>query len=197
VINDILDMSRIEAGRLRLDLEEVEVDRILGEAIRVVAKRAQDKSLTVTSRIAPGIVVTADRRGLKQVVLNLLSNAVKFTGEGGEVRVHARNSGRSLIIAIADTGIGIPREALSKLCRPFEQVEDHFTKSHQGSGLGLAICKSLVELHHGTMRIRSTPNRGTIVMLRIPNKQRTPKPPEYKWGSSVRLHTTEESALRH
>ncbi|MEZ5788906.1 MAG: histidine kinase dimerization/phospho-acceptor domain-containing protein, partial [Xanthobacteraceae bacterium] len=113
VINDILDMSRIEAGRMRLELEEVEVDRILGEAIRVVAKRAQDKSLTVTSRIAPGIVVTADRRALKQVVLNLLSNAVKFTGEGGEVRVHARNSGGSLILAIADTGIGIPRTALS------------------------------------------------------------------------------------
>ena len=197
VINDILDMSRIEAGRMRLDLEEVEVDRILGEAIRVVAKRAQDKSLTVTSRIAPGIVVAADRRALKQVVLNLLSNAVKFTGEGGEVRVHARKSGRSLIVAIADTGIGIPREALSKLCRPFEQVEDHFTKSHQGSGLGLAISKSLVELHHGTMRIRSTSNRGTIVMLRIPNRERALKPIDYKRASSVRLHTTEESALRH
>jgi two-component system cell cycle sensor histidine kinase PleC len=197
VINDILDMSRIEAGRMRLDLEEVEVDRILGEAIRVVAKRAQDKSLTVTSRIAPGIVVTADRRALKQVVLNLLSNAVKFTGEGGKVRVHARKSGRSLIVAIADTGIGIPREALSKLCRPFEQVEDHFTKSHQGSGLGLAISKSLVELHHGTMRIRSTANRGTIVMLRIPNRECALKPIDYKRGSSVRLHTTEESALRH
>jgi two-component system cell cycle sensor histidine kinase PleC len=197
VINDILDMSRIEAGRLRLDFEDVDVDRILGEAIRVVAKRAQDKSLTVTSRIAPGIVMAADRRALKQVVLNLLSNAVKFTGEGGEVRVHARNTGRSVVIAIADTGIGITREALAKLCRPFEQVEDHFTKSHQGSGLGLAISKSLVELHRGTMRIRSTPNKGTIVMLRLPTKERLPKPIDYKWGSSLHVRTTEKRSLRH
>ncbi len=197
VINDILDMSRIEAGRLRLDLEDVEVDRILAEAIRVVAKRAQDKSLTVTSRIAPGIVLVADRRALKQIVLNLLSNAVKFTDEGGEIRVHARNTRRSVIIAIADTGVGIPRAALVKLCRPFEQVEDHFTKSHQGSGLGLAISKSLVELHRGAMRIRSTPSKGTIVMLSFPARERLPKPTDYKWGASVQLHTTEKSALRH
>jgi two-component system cell cycle sensor histidine kinase PleC len=197
VINDILDMSRIEAGRLRLDFEDVEVDRILGEALRVVAKRAEDKSLTVNARIAPGLVLTADRRALKQVLLNLLSNAVKFTGDGGEVRVHARNTGRSVVIAIADTGIGIAREALAKLCRPFEQVEDHFTKSHQGSGLGLAISKSLVELHRGTMRIRSTPNKGTIVLLRLPTKERVPPPIDYKWGSSVHLRTTEKSTLRH
>ncbi|MGZ8386924.1 MAG: PAS domain-containing sensor histidine kinase [Rhodoplanes sp.] len=197
VINDILDMSRIEAGRLRLDFEDVEVDRILGEALRVVAKRAEDKALTVNARIAPGLVLTADRRALKQVLLNLLSNAVKFTDEGGEVRVHARNTGRSVVIAIADTGIGIAREALAKLCRPFEQVEDHFTKSHQGSGLGLAISKSLVELHRGTMRIRSTPNKGTIVLLRLPTKERVPPPIDYKWGSSVHLRTTEKSTLRH
>ncbi len=197
VINDILDMSRIEAGRLRLDLEDVEVDRILAEAVRVIAKRAQDKSLTVSSRIAPGIVLTADRRALKQIVLNLLSNAVKFTDDGGEIRVHARHTRRSVIVAIADTGIGIPRAALAKLCRPFEQVEDHFTKSHQGSGLGLAISKSLVELHRGTMRIRSTPSKGTIVMLSFPARERPPKPVDYKWGSSVQLHTTEKSALRH
>ncbi|MDC7788662.1 ATP-binding protein [Rhodoplanes sp. TEM] len=168
VINDILDMSRIEAGRLRLDFETVEVDRILGEAIRVVAKRARDKSLTVTSRIAPEIGLVADRRAVKQVVLNLLSNAVKFTPDGGEVRVHGRRSGDSIVIAIADTGIGITRQALARLGRPFEQVEDQFTKSHQGSGLGLAISKSLVELHHGSMRLRSTPNKGTIVVVRLP-----------------------------
>ncbi|MBK5959832.1 PAS domain-containing sensor histidine kinase [Rhodoplanes elegans] len=168
VINDILDMSRIEAGRLRLDFEPVDADRILGEAIRVVSKRARDKSLTVTSCIAPEIGLVADRRAVKQVVLNLLSNAVKFTPEGGEVRVHGRRSGDDVVIAIADTGIGITRQALARLGRPFEQVEDQFTKSHQGSGLGLAISKSLVELHHGSMRLRSTPSKGTIVVVRLP-----------------------------
>jgi two-component system, cell cycle sensor histidine kinase PleC len=101
------------------------------------------------------------------------------------------------VIAISDTGIGIAREALAKLCRPFEQVEDHFTKSHQGSGLGLAISKSLVELHRGTMRIRSTPKKGTIVMLRLPIKERPPAPIDYKWGASVHLRTIEKSSLRH
>ncbi|MFD2183429.1 sensor histidine kinase [Rhodoplanes azumiensis] len=168
VINDILDMSRIEAGRLRLDFEPVDADRILGEAIRVVSKRAHDKALTVTACIAPGIGLVADRRAVKQVVLNLLSNAVKFTPDGGEVRVHGRRSGDDVVIAIADTGIGITRQALARLGRPFEQVEDQFTKSHQGSGLGLAISKSLVELHHGSMRLRSTPNKGTIVVVRLP-----------------------------
>ncbi|RAI33497.1 sensor histidine kinase [Rhodoplanes serenus] len=174
VINDILDMSRIEAGRLRLDFETIEVDRILGEAIRVVAKRAQDKNLVVTSRIATGIGLVADRRSIKQVVLNLLSNAVKFTPAGGEVRVHGRRSGNAVVIAIADTGIGISRRALGRLGRPFEQVEDQFTKSHQGSGLGLAISKSLVELHRGTMRLRSTPDKGTVVVLRLPLEARAP-----------------------
>jgi two-component system cell cycle sensor histidine kinase PleC len=168
VINDILDMSRIEAGRLRLDFETVEIDHILGEAIRVVARRAQDKALTVTARIAPDIALVADRRAVKQVVLNLLSNAVKFTPDGGEIRVHGRRTGNAVVIAIADTGIGITRRALARLGRPFEQVEDQFTKSHQGSGLGLAISKSLVELHHGTMRLRSTPDKGTVVVVRLP-----------------------------
>jgi two-component system cell cycle sensor histidine kinase PleC len=198
VINDILDMSRIEAGRLRLEFEEnVEVDRILGEAIRVVAKRAQDKELTITSRIAAGLALNADRRALKQIALNLLSNAVKFTPDGGEVRVHARRRRRSLVIAIADSGIGITREALRNLGRPFEQVEDHFTKSHQGSGLGLAISKSLVELHRGKMRIRSTPNKGTVVVLRLPAEQRTPKPIDYDWSSAMRAHGAGARPVRH
>jgi two-component system cell cycle sensor histidine kinase PleC len=112
--------------------------------------------------------VTADARLLKQIVLNLLSNAVKFTPEGGHVIVRARSSGRQARIVIADTGIGIPKEALARLGRPFEQVESHVTRTHQGSGLGLAIAKSLTELHGGTLRIRSTPGRGTLVLLRMP-----------------------------
>ena len=110
----------------------------------------------------------ADQRLLKQIVLNLLSNAVKFTPEGGRITVRARPSASWVRIAIVDTGIGIPRDALAKLGRPFEQVESQLTKSHQGSGLGLAIARSLTELHGGTLRIRSTPGRGTLVLLRLP-----------------------------
>jgi two-component system cell cycle sensor histidine kinase PleC len=98
-----------------------------------------------------------------------LSNAVKFTPEGGRVTIRARGTPAWVSIAIADTGIGIPHDALARLGRPFEQVESQLTKRHEGSGLGLAIAKSLIELHHGSMRIRSTPGRGTIVLLRLPS----------------------------
>src|SRR5712691_7108388 len=168
VINDILDMSKIEAGRIRIDPEEIELEPFLNDAMRVVSGRADDKQLTLTARIGKGIRLTADHRLLKQIVLNLLSNAVKFTPEGGRITIRARAAGRSAAIAIADTGIGIPEDALARLGRPFEQVESQLTKSHQGSGLGLAIAKSLTELHHGSMRIRSTPGRGTMVLLRLP-----------------------------
>jgi two-component system cell cycle sensor histidine kinase PleC len=168
VINDVLDMSKIEAGRIRPDLSEIRIGRLLNDAMRVVSARADDKQLTLTADIAHGIRVIADARLLKQIVLNLLSNAVKFTPEGGHVIVRARSSGAQARIAIMDTGIGIPKDALARLGRPFEQVESHITKTHQGSGLGLAIAKSLTELHGGTMRIRSTPGRGTLVLLRMP-----------------------------
>jgi two-component system cell cycle sensor histidine kinase PleC len=105
---------------------------------------------------------------LKQIVLNLLSNSVKFTAQGGRIVIRGRATGARITIAIADSGIGIPKDALAKLGRPFEQVESQLTKSHQGSGLGLAIAKSLTELHGGTMRIRSRTGRGTVVLLRLP-----------------------------
>jgi two-component system cell cycle sensor histidine kinase PleC len=168
VINDILDMSKIEAGRMKLELEEIDLGAILADAMRVVSARADEKNLTVVSRIAPGIALKADRRSLKQIALNLLSNAVKFTPDGGRITVRGRVSGACVLFAIADTGIGISKEALRKLGRPFEQVESQFTKTHQGSGLGLAIANSLVGLHGGTMRIRSSEGAGTLVLVRLP-----------------------------
>jgi len=168
VINDVLDMSKIEAGRLKLDLEDVELNRELSDALRVVTTRAQEKKLKLTSRIASGIHLRADRRALKQIALNLLSNAVKFTPEKGRITVRGRLSRGAVVIGIQDSGIGIARDALQKLGRPFEQVESQLTKTHHGSGLGLAIAKSLIELHGGVMRIRSTLGAGTTVVVRLP-----------------------------
>ena len=178
VINDILDMSKIEAGRMRLDFEDLAVDGLLAESIRVVSARASEKKLAVTSRIAPDLALRADRRALKQIVLNLLSNAVKFTPAGGRVAVRGRSTDKCFVLSIADTGIGIGADALARLGRPFEQVESHISKTHQGSGLGLAIAKSLAELHGGRMRIRSTPGRGTIVTVRLPLLPQCPLPKE-------------------
>jgi len=168
VINDILDMSKIEAGGIRLAPEPVELDSLLADCIRVVSTRAGEKNLALNSQVEVGIHLNADRRSLKQIALNLLSNAVKFTPDGGAVSVRARMRGSRVSIAINDNGIGIARQALHKLGRPFEQVESQLTKRHQGSGLGLAIAKSLVELHGGTMRIRSWLGRGTMVVVRLP-----------------------------
>jgi two-component system cell cycle sensor histidine kinase PleC len=175
VINDILDMSKIEAGRFKLDLEEVELDRELADALRVITARSQEKRLKVTSRIASDIRFKADRRALKQIALNLLSNAVKFTPEKGHITLRGRLSRGAVVIGIQDSGIGIAREALQKLGRPFEQVESQLTKTHHGSGLGLAIAKSLVELHGGMMRIRSAPGHGTTVVVRLPVAGRPPE----------------------
>jgi two-component system, cell cycle sensor histidine kinase PleC len=168
VINDILDMSKIEAGGIRLAPEAVELDSLLTDCIRVVSTRAGEKNLALHAEVEPTIQLEADRRALKQITLNLLSNAVKFTPDGGAVGVRARLRGGKVSIAIKDNGIGIARQALHKLGRPFEQVESQLTKRHQGSGLGLAIAKSLVELHGGTMRIRSQLGRGTMVVVRLP-----------------------------
>jgi two-component system cell cycle sensor histidine kinase PleC len=168
VINDILDMSKIEAGGIRLSPETVELDSLLADCIRVVSTRAGEKRLAVKAEVDPEIHLSADRRALKQIALNLLSNAVKFTPDGGAVTVQGRLRAGAVIIGIKDNGIGIPRQALQKLGRPFEQVESQLTKRHQGSGLGFAIAKSLVELHGGTMRIRSRLGRGTLVVVRLP-----------------------------
>ncbi len=168
VINDILDMAKIEAGRIRLDFEELDLDALLAEAIRVVSARAQDKQLELVTKISPELALRADRRALKQIMLNLLSNAVKFTPAGGRITVRGRRADGCIILTIADTGIGIAKDALARLGRPFEQVESQLTKSHHGSGLGLAIAKSLVELHGGRMRIRSTLGKGTLVVVRMP-----------------------------
>jgi two-component system cell cycle sensor histidine kinase PleC len=178
VINDILDMSKIEAGRIRLDFEDLELDSLLNESMRVVSSKAQEKQLEISAKISPELTLRADRRALKQIVLNLLSNAVKFTPGGGRVTVRGRGTDHCVVLGIADTGIGIAKDALTKLGRPFEQVESQLTKSHQGSGLGLAIAKSLVELHGGRMRIRSTLGKGTMVVVRLPLEPQCPLPKE-------------------
>jgi len=168
VINDILDMSKIEAGRLRLDLESLHLDSIVSEAMRVMSVKAQEKQIEVVADLESAISLRCDRRALKQILLNLLANSVKFTQEGGRVSVRAKRSSGHVMLLIEDSGIGISRTALRKLGRPFEQVESHITKTHTGSGLGLAIAKSLVELHNGQMRIRSVESVGTTVILRLP-----------------------------
>ncbi|RUV39319.1 PAS domain-containing sensor histidine kinase [Mesorhizobium sp. M7A.F.Ca.MR.148.00.0.0] len=171
VINDILDMSKIEAGQFSLDREEIDLGPLISETVRVVSLQAAQKAITVETRIADALTLVADRRAIKQIVINLLSNAVKFTGQGGHISVRARNTSGALVLTIEDNGCGIPKDALGKLGRPFEQVQNQFSKSHAGSGLGLAISRSLAELQGGALKIRSSEGVGTIVSVRIPVKK--------------------------
>ena len=181
VINDILDMSKIEAGQFSIDREKIDLAPLINETVRVVSLQAAEKAITVETKVAETLALNADRRAIKQIVLNLLSNAVKFTGEGGHIQLRARKVAGAVTLTIEDNGCGIPRDALKKLGRPFEQVQNQFSKNHTGSGLGLAISRSLAELHGGALKIRSTEGAGTIVSVRIPlRKARRLRSPQAK-----------------
>jgi two-component system cell cycle sensor histidine kinase PleC len=173
VINDILDMSKIEAGRISLDTDTVDLGDIVEDSMKVVGQAAAERDITLSRHGPSRLMLEADRRALKQVFLNLLSNAVKFSRDGGSVDVHLSRTRGQVRIAIKDTGIGIPETDITKLGRPFEQVENQFSKSHQGSGLGLAISRALVELHGGSLRIVSREGQGTTVTCTLPVKAMT------------------------
>ncbi|WLS09200.1 ATP-binding protein [Shinella sumterensis] len=172
VISDILDMSKIEAGHMRISCEAVDLAPLIEETLRLTMLQAEKKNITVEQACPGNLVTVADRRAMKQILLNLLSNAMKFTNEGGKVEVRARRVNGAVTLTIADTGIGIPKSALQKIGQPFEQVQSQYAKSKGGSGLGLAISRSLAHLHGGAMRIRSDEGKGTIISVRIPDRER-------------------------
>ncbi|WP_445501807.1 PAS domain-containing sensor histidine kinase [Microvirga sp. G4-2] len=174
VINDILDMSRIEAGRTTLKKQPLEVHASIQRALRLVSEQTKAKNLAVSVDVNPeDIVVPADERALHQILVNLLQNATKFTSEGGCITVRTRLAGGAVNIYVEDNGIGIPDHALHKIGQPFEQVETEFSKSYKGSGLGLAIARSLAELHGGSLRIKSQEGLGTIVLVHLPLTEAT------------------------
>ena len=168
VINDVLDMSKIEAGRFQLNPETVHLNELLEETLRIIKVQAEKAEISVGQKIPKSLVLEADRRAIKQILLNLLSNAVKFTPKGGKIDVTAKSLTQAVNIIIEDNGIGISKKALEKLGQPFEQVQDQFTKNHKGSGLGLAIARSLTLLHGGTLKITSEKGKGTTVAVRLP-----------------------------
>jgi two-component system cell cycle sensor histidine kinase PleC len=168
VISDILDMSKIEAGRLQLEIKPSSIPAIIEESLRIVVPRAQEGKVDILLKVPKLLDVEADKRALKQVFINLLANAVKFTPEGGRVSLTAKRKDKMIMVVIADSGIGIPASDLEKLGRPFEQVENQFTKTKSGSGLGLAISKSLVELHGGSLTVDSEERKGTTVTVLLP-----------------------------
>ena len=173
VINDILDLSKIEAGKFELNEEDCDIARLVRDSVRFVAERADSAGLGLQQRLAPALpAVRADGRLIKQILLNLLSNAIKFSPAGGMVTVAAevdRETGLSL--TVADTGIGIAADQLERVLQPFTQVENTLTRTHAGTGLGLPLCKSLIELHGGRLVLESAVGRGTAVTITLPKER--------------------------
>ncbi|MEZ6022875.1 MAG: PAS domain-containing sensor histidine kinase [Hyphomonadaceae bacterium] len=167
LINDILDMAKIEAGKLTLAPRPLEPIVAIEQAVRLTKRKAEEKGLSIVVDAENLPEIEADHRAVKQILLNLLSNAVKFT-DNGAIMVHARASADGLTMRVVDTGCGIPPEHLPRLARPFEQVETELARNHSGTGLGLALTKSLAEMHGGKLSIQSEVGRGTIVTVMLP-----------------------------
>jgi PAS domain S-box-containing protein len=178
VINDILDMSRIEAGAVRLNETEIDLNLTAGSALRLVEQRAGDAGLHLFNRIPSDLPsVYADERLMRQVLINLLSNAAKFTPAGGSISLNAGSAaGGGIWLAVADTGIGIAPENIAIALEPFGQVDGSLDRRYEGTGLGLPLVKSIVELHSGTIVIDSTPGVGTAVTVQLPAFRRVLRP---------------------
>ncbi|MGH6949335.1 MAG: PAS domain-containing sensor histidine kinase, partial [Vitreimonas sp.] len=167
LINDILEMAKIEAGKLTLSPKPLDPSVAIEQAVRLTKRKAEEKGLSVVVDAENVPEIEADHRAVKQILLNLLSNAVKFTDQGA-IMVHARGNAQGLTLRVVDTGCGIPPEHLPRLARPFEQVEEELTRNNSGTGLGLALTKSLAEMHGGRLSIQSEVGRGTIVTIVLP-----------------------------
>ncbi|MBK8157629.1 MAG: hypothetical protein IPK59_02135 [Rhodospirillaceae bacterium] len=170
MINDILDLSKIEAGRLDLNEEEISIPMLCEPALRMIQDRARAAELDLVSELSDDLpLVLVDHRLTRQILLNLLSNSVKFTPAGGKITVRAyRGPERDLVIEVEDNGIGIPESDVDRVLEPFVQVESHHARRYAGTGLGLALSRRLAELHGGRLSLMSQIDHGTKVGLHIP-----------------------------
>jgi len=169
LINDILDLSKVEAGRMELQLSEFDATQALEAAMALVRERAARQGIRLALEPAPDLgAIRADERRLKQILLNLLSNAVKFTPPGGCVTIRARRASGALEVSVSDTGVGIAPEDHQAIFEEFRQVGGDATRKAEGTGLGLALTRRLVALHGGTIRVESEPGRGSTFTFTIP-----------------------------
>ena len=184
IINDVLDMSKIEAGKLELAPERVAVRPVIGDAVRMIRERARSRKIELVTTVPKGdISVWGDERALKQITLNLLSNAVKFSHDGGRVDIRARlDDAGGLVLEVEDSGIGMSADEIPRVLQPFGQANAAMTKTHGGTGLGLPIAKGLAEAHSGKLLIESSPGRGTLVRITLP--QQSPPSAAGNVGSS-------------
>jgi signal transduction histidine kinase len=191
IINDVLDMSKIEAGKLELARERVVVQPVIRDAVRMVSERARTHEIALVVQVPDDeIAVWGDERAIKQIMLNLLSNAVKFSHDGGRVDIRAwLDDAGDLVLEVEDYGIGMAESEIERALEPFGQAKPAVTKAHGGTGLGLPIAKGLTDAHGGALVIESTPERGTLVRILLPQQIRSPDavPPDAIQDAAERL----------
>ena len=177
LINDILDLAKVEAGKLGLEESEVQVAAVVNSCLTLLRDRAREQGLELTAALPDGLPrLRADERKLKQILINLLSNAVKFTPAGGKVGIRvALDRDGALLFRISDTGVGIAIQDVARVLAPFEQIQSAQGVRPEGTGLGLPLTKGLVELHDGRLGIRSEVGSGTEVIVRFPSERVLPQ----------------------
>jgi cell cycle sensor histidine kinase DivJ len=169
VVNTMLDVSKIEAGRYELLTEPFVVADSVKACEQMLGLQAREKGIQLTSRVPRGLgEAVADQRAIQQVLINLVGNAIKFTDRGGVVTIDAAREENDLMLTVSDTGIGIPADKLDAIGQPFMQVQNEYTRRYEGTGLGLSLVKGLVALHGGTFTIRSKQGEGTVIEIRVP-----------------------------
>jgi signal transduction histidine kinase len=169
IVNDVLTLARIEAHKLELDEQVVSLDEVLGVSIRALLPEAQTKSVTISQLPGADHFIFVDPSKVKQVFVHLLSNAVKFNNENGSVSVSATLNPRGdLLVAMRDTGCGIPTDYLDRVLEPFGQVEDHLTRENEGVGLGLPLARAMIGMHGGDLTLTSEVGVGTFVEVTLP-----------------------------
>ncbi|HVY56732.1 MAG TPA: HAMP domain-containing sensor histidine kinase, partial [Xanthobacteraceae bacterium] len=174
ILNDVLTLARIEAGKLELDEQIASLDEVLSASVRARRVEAEAKSITIRREPGPDNFVFLDPSKMKQAFDHLLSNAVKFTATGGDVSIATAvndmgNDAGKLVVTIRDTGCGIPADYLDRVLEPFGQVEDHLTRENEGVGLGLPLARAIAGLHGGTLSLSSELGVGTAVAVALPS----------------------------
>ncbi|HEV2218257.1 MAG TPA: response regulator [Candidatus Dormibacteraeota bacterium] len=185
LINDILDLAKVEAGQMELRLQEVPVEPVIAQAIELVEPLAGQKQITIHADAGSAGSILADAGKLKQMLLNLLSNAIKFTNEGGQVSITARRVAGAIEVAVADTGIGISEADQSKIFMEFHQVDPGPGRRQQGTGLGLALTRRFALLHGGDVRLTSKVGQGSVFTLRLPIQVAPAAPQDEKVDSAA------------
>lgn len=170
LIWDLLDLSRMETGNMKFNMQEIDLIEIIKEVTKDMRTFAQEKNIIIDSELIHLPKTEGDNERISQVITNLLDNAIKFTPENGEVMVRTKRKGYDLIISISDTGIGISKTHLERIFNKFMQVDSGVTRKYSGTGLGLTICKGIIKAHGGSITVESEPNKGSTFTIKLPYK---------------------------